>query len=91
MRAFICYGTAASHLSDSHSLHEIIKQLSSCRLKFVVPVLCISNQDFFFTSCQAFIRFVGELVKWHAHRLCVLEFWLVLLVVKLSYDCIVST
>ena len=81
--ACICYMTATSHPSNS-LLHKTIKYLSSCRLKFVVPVLPNSNDDFFLTSCQAFIRCVGKVIKRHAHRLIVLEFWLVLLVVKLS-------
>ena len=61
-----------------------MKKLLSRRLKLVVPVLRDSDSNFLFAGCQAFVRLIGELIKWHAHRLLILKLGLVLFVVELG-------
>ena len=75
---FLCDG-----YSDT-SLDHTMKSLLSRRLKFVVPDLRVSDWNFLFTSCQAFIRSIDELIKWHADLTSVLEIGLVLFVVELG-------
>ena len=65
-------------------LYQSMKKLLSRRLKLVVPVSRASDFDFLFAGCQAFVRLIDELIKWHAHRLLILELGLVLFVVELG-------
>lgn len=67
-----------------------MKKLLSRRLKLIVPVLRIANNNFLFASCQAFVRLIGELIEWHTQLLPVLDVGLVLFVVELGYYGIVS-
>lgn len=67
-----------------------MEKLLSRRLKLVVPVLRLFNYNFLFAGGQAFVRIIGELIKWHAHLPSVLDVGLVLFVVELGCNCTVS-
>ena len=59
-----------------------MKNLLSRWLKAIVPVLCHAYGNFFFASRQAFVRLIGELIKWHTDLPTILDVGLVLFVME---------